>query len=259
MIKGGFNVNSTSPEAWRAFLSSCRHESIRIFDPFGGGGKPAVKTVSTKGTPFANCGVPLGGSVDQAPGDVSLHYRGFRDLSDEQIADLADRVVEEVRKRGPFRSLSEFVNRQLNRKDTELALRGALQAAIDATKINAPLAKRGLDIAADRGKGYAFAEASAGNTAEGCPGWLTQADILDALGPMITVRGDTFRIRAYGESRSPKGKIKARAWCEAVVQRVPEYLDPADKSVDRPRLPVNKTFGRRLRLVSFRWLSENEI
>ena len=60
------------------------------------------------------------------------------------------------------------------------------------------------------------------------------------------------------------GKIAARAYAEAVVQRVPDYVD----TVDRPSLnaytdptaaAANKTFGRRFNVVSFRWLSENEI
>jgi hypothetical protein len=54
----------------------------------------------------------------------------------------------------------------------------------------------------------------------------------------------------------------ARAWCEAVVQRVPEYVNP----VDRPEIPVtaltqpeNRTFGRRFTMKSFRWLTKDEI
>jgi hypothetical protein len=55
----------------------------------------------------------------------------------------------------------------------------------------------------------------------------------------------------------------AKAWCEAVVQRYPEYLNPQDK----PETPVtasglqaeNRTFGRRILIKSFRWLSEEEI
>ena len=65
-----------------------------------------------------------------------------------------------------------------------------------------------------------------------------------------------------GEARDSAGNVTARAWCEAVVQRVPEYLD----EVDAPETAyagltseANKTYGRKMRLVSFRWLSSDEI
>ena len=74
----------------------------------------------------------------------------------------------------------------------------------------------------------------------------------------MTVRSDSFVIRAYGEAGAPGG-AKVRAWCEAVVQRVPDYLDPAEAAWDTPELPVNLRFGRRFVEVSFRWLSPSEI
>ena len=78
---------------------------------------------------------------------------------------------------------------------------------------------------------------------------------VDPLGPSIVVRGDTFRIRGYGESRDAQDNIMARAWCEAVVQRIPEYVDNTEKAdVVKPKQPLNITFGRRYRLLSFRWL-----
>ena len=87
------------------------------------------------------------------------------------------------------------------------------------------------------------------------------SDLLTPLAPVITTRSDTFKIRAYGEAT--RGSETARAWCEAVVQRTPDYLDPTDT----PETPVadlepegtNATFGRRLVLVSFRWLSPGEV
>ena len=101
----------------------------------------------------------------------------------------------------------------------------------------------------------AFPKASSLNTAAGCTGWLMQGDVLDPLGPSIVVRGDTFRIRGYGESRDATDKIIARAWCEAVVQRIPEYVDATEKSeVVKLKQPLNVKFGRRYRMLSFRWL-----
>jgi hypothetical protein len=95
------------------------------------------------------------------------------------------------------------------------------------------------------------------------PGWLTQADVLQAIGPVIAARSDTFRIRTCGEALSADGKtVLARAWCEAIVQRVPDFIDPADPPFARLanlKSDLNKRFGRRFALTSFRWLSANEI
>jgi hypothetical protein len=96
----------------------------------------------------------------------------------------------------------------------------------------------------------------------GIPGWLTQADILQVLGPLISVRSDTFKIRSYGEALDPTtGKVIARAWCEAVVQRLPEYVDSSNLPTDRDTAlnPINRVFGRRFELVTMRWLNANEI
>jgi len=102
----------------------------------------------------------------------------------------------------------------------------------------------------------------------GSAGHLRQAALLTAIGSQITVRADTFTIRAYGDARDPTGtKILSRAWCEAVIQRVPDYVDPTDApeaqdgwpQATNKLSPVNALFGRRLKVQSFRWLSSNEI
>jgi len=70
--------------------------------------------------------------------------------------------------------------------------------------------------------------------------------IMTALGPMLTVRSDTFRIRAYGEALNPAdpARIEATAYCEAIVQRTPEPLPG---------------FGRRFVITYFRWLGPEDI
>ena len=55
------------------------------------------------------------------------------------------------------------------------------------------------------------------------------------------------------------GNVAARAWCEAVVQRTPEALDP-DESGLNPRLAGSTgDFGRRFVINSFRWLAPENI
>lgn len=255
MVKGGFNVNSTSVAAWKALLSSSRGESLRVVDPLS---TNAAETEQSQGTPFSRVSIPLGTSLENS-GDLGSHYRGFRDLEDEEIQSLAEKMVEEVKKRGPFLSMSEFVNRQLNTDEPELSRRGAMQAAIDSSGVNDIVKAEGVDISTAP-EGMAFPEAAIGNTAMGTPGWLMQGDVLSALGPNLNVRGDTFLVRAYGESKSTGGQVRAQAWCEAVVQRVPDYVDSADEPQEFPPLSqANLDFGRQFRVISFRWLSEDEL
>jgi len=97
--------------------------------------------------------------------------------------------------------------------------------------------------------------------AYGSPTVVKQADILTPIAPVLSARSDSFIIRAYGESVDKNGKVLARAWCEAVVERDREYVDPSDKPQVLPGTlrEVNKTFGRRYEIVSFRWLHPEEV
>ena len=96
----------------------------------------------------------------------------------------------------------------------------------------------------------------------GAPSYLTQADVLQKVGPVITARGDTFVIRSYGEALDNNGDVTARAWCEAIVQRVPQPLYPDDARLD-PHADATShptaAMGRRFDLISFRWLNPTEI
>ena len=94
----------------------------------------------------------------------------------------------------------------------------------------------------------------------GSAGYLSQAALLTAFGSQITVRGDTFVIRAYGDHRDASDKILARSWCEAVVQRSPDYVDQTDAPDASGALTAeNSRFGRKLKIISFRWLKREEI
>ena len=164
-------------------------------------------------------------------------------------------------------------------------------------------------------------------TAAMMPGWLTQGDVLTPLAPVISPRSDTFIIRTYGE---PDEETGIKRYCEAVVQRIPDYVingqdasfeqrssipTPGDPAHHRPREPfddwngdgiwtdgepwldlnqnspntskllraqgneeeepdlpdtgwnsdreilnlTNRKFGRKFRIVKFRWLTEEEV
>jgi hypothetical protein len=112
-----------------------------------------------------------------------------------------------------------------------------------------------------------------GSRFAGIPGYVIQSDILKPLANTLSVRDDTFLIRAYGEKLDGSGKVLARAWCEAIVQRIPEYCDPTNEESVPARVmsangvfsdnnqltATNLRFGRKLQIKSFRWLNTTEI
>jgi len=289
MIDGAFNVNSTSYDAWRAVLSSMRGIPIN-------NGATSTSTSGTTNIPrfiesnsmttgaYTSAVLPITSTSATAGADPQS-FAGFRQLTDADIDNLAFKIVQQVRLRGPFLSLAQFVNRRIGSSNTDFfSYSGALQTAIDyqfgtsvglthnslagevtvgsgssanmvswgPANITLPIATGGQPKAYPDGiptpaNGVAFSSTSANlnSKVEGIPAWLTQADILQAIGSIIAVRSDTFVIRAYGDVLNPltpqttTGKptamsdaitndptlIQSRAWCEMVVQRYPDYLD----------------------------------
>lgn len=250
-VDGAFNVNSTSVEAWKAMLAATRD------------------AVEGKGTPFAR----LLDSVDGTDGGVGADGQGdvwssFRMLSDDEVLKLAEAIVEEVKIRGPFLSMADFVNRRLSEDET--SRKGALQAAIDNVGLNASFTiDYPLNNEEELGD-YSHPDNIRDSTrleqllkpnskAWGAPGYLTQGDVLQVLAPALTARSDSFVIRAYGESSTPGGDVLARAWCEATVQRTPQPLEPDDSGLN-PKDPGEAgDFGRRFIITGFRWLRPDEV
>jgi type II secretory pathway pseudopilin PulG len=267
-VEGMFNVNSTSVKAWRALLGHARNHKIP-YAKVGG----SIDLSSQTDYAFSRTGVAGDRAAGQAPqvaGEYAdtTEFTGYRVFTDEILDFLAEEIVEQVRRRGPFLSLSEFVNRQLS-GDSELAMGGAIQTALNALTADASLnpfeTLQNESVVSSAtpfaGAGYLFPEAAAGHNTYGLPGWTRQADILRPLAPILSARDDTFTIRAYGESRAADGAIQGRAWCEAVVRRTRDFNDPGDAAdiTTQPSKPVNVTFGRKFEIVSFRWLNEKEV
>jgi hypothetical protein len=205
-------------------------------------------------------------------------YRSLSE-SDGTLTKLAEAIVAEVRARGPFMSLADFVNRRLANDDN--GRKGALQAAIDSVKlpaINASANTPSLGAAASARIRQPGAISPTGLATDipvalGRPDMVLQSDVLAALGPGLTARSDTFVIRAYGEHRG------AGAWCEVTVQRTTEWVNPSNEEPNRPRSgyrdvapatrgsvidtlernpalgAVNHRLGRRFVVTSFRWVN----
>ena len=265
-INGAFNVNSTSIEAWKALFASTNGSTIPVGpNPNEPGETEAVETenIPVHGllTPHGTTGVKSASFTDTAvstPNDRS-QWRGYRELSETEIEELATEMVEQVKAYGPFLSLADFINRRPG-NDKELALRGPLQTALDKTVNKTLFSAAGRIGTAPAAANFLFPEAAALPKSYATPSHVMQADFLTTIGPQLTVHSDTFRIRAYGEAHDKSGNTTARAWCEATVQRTPEYTDstlPAYE-IPTPNTP-NQTFGRRFQITSFRWLNKSEI
>jgi hypothetical protein len=298
LVDGAFNINSTSEQAWRAVLGGVNRLSYN----------PETRaTGSARQSALPRFEQPVGdATVPLSAGDPGELWDGYRELTDAEIAQLARNLVAEVRARGPFVSLADFINRRLvdNPATAEdERVKGALQAAIDATQqtladAHAPNNTNGtlwqnpaLRLFATTGnnKNFHSLDAALGSSlgisdnstgqrvftdsaktqnaafrrlAAGAPKFLTQGDVLATIGGGLSARSDTFVIRTYGEVLNPldNGTVRARAWCEAVVQRVPEYHAGSVAPWETPVAgSPDRDFGRRFKIVSFRWLPADQI
>ena len=106
-------------------------------------------------------------------------------------------------------------------------------------------------------------------------------DILSTIGSTLRARSDTFIIRAYGESKGSNGNV-TRAWCEATVQRCPDWVEHTDEKatildssyatnspagdlvtrpwVKNPNFPAAaQNVGRKFKILNFRWLNADEV
>ncbi|HSI08465.1 MAG TPA: hypothetical protein VK985_07720 [Rariglobus sp.] len=271
MEEGAFNINSTSVDAWKAVLASFNGVVPENADattlsggythPYGRFTKFPDRAPLPGGTP-ADFAMPNNAAPNEQSG-----WAGNRFLNDTEIDSLAQAIVNEIRTRtngAPLLSLADFINRQLLAGSVTTSLKGTLQAAIDATTINQAYASPVASNADSSITGVVSTRQANMPIATGIPGFLTQADLLQSLGPVLSARSDTFVIRTYGDAVNPvTTELEGRAWCEAVVQRVPDYVNASvDAAYIEPSAltdSINRTMGRRFRVVSFRWLSPEDI
>lgn len=326
-----FNVNTTSVEAWRGLLRAFNDLKITGNDgsdnpdytiPIPRSPEPLADQIAfVTDDPEPQTYGAVSGSDGVAPlKDYTNLLAGYRYLNDDMIDQLAERIADEVKLRGPFYSLSDFVNRRLvapdysnnawedarTKPDPTVAghlsgtiadsydatvgltgINGTIQRAINLSGINGgdnyPQALQSGssyqddwiyrtrdNIPQDIGRASFFAElrnyldtehlagAPAGESGmlfSHSPGFVTQADILSMIGSALTTRGDTFKIRSYGEVENPiTGEVEAKAWLETIVQRIPDPV--ADANNDRE---PDDAWGRQFRIVSARWLTEDEV
>ncbi len=312
--KGAFNVNSTSVTAWQTFLGSAKKLAVSDQGASDDARFPRVLTKETAAPATGNTDDPSNwaGFANLTDSQISglanaivaenkarfaIQARTERDLAKPPGARL---FAGRTKATTPYLGLSEFINRFLT-SETWASRCGALQAAIfradqtastglsDRLFANATDRKLTQDALTTPTAGWfpnpenieasAQTGASRAHTSMGAPGNLLQSDLLQSLGSAIATRSDTFTLRCYGEALLDNGEIGS-AWMEAVVQRIPDFVDPtnpaetgsaapkplkigpsasADPTVSTALTPVNNLLGRRFRVVTMRWLKADEI
>ena len=267
IVDGMFNINSTSVPAWTALLSS-QLKNNPVFQEIDPAADATTLTADMLGDQVASVSrFTLNSDRDSTDAGAQNSVTAPQQWTKDQFEALAERIVEQIRLRGPFLSLSEFMNRQLS-SDEDLALAGAVEAALlqyaaQGSSPYDPLLNEytGPEFQAENHATYKFGKAGEGHVFYGTPGWARQADILRPIAPVLSARDDTFTIRAYGDARDANGNVVARARCEAIVTRGAEFVDNTDEAntpIDEIS-ETNRRNGRRFEIVSFRWLSSDEI
>ncbi|MBC2595928.1 hypothetical protein H5P28_16810 [Ruficoccus amylovorans] len=242
--KGSFNVNSISPDAWLALLSSASLDSLYVYRPDSENNPadpddddPAASVQIDPG----NDGQPyiMSSRIDTHPGlgyydllhtdsdPVRREWSSVRPVSTDELETLASEIARLVKERGPFPSLSGFIDSQV------------LEDALTASNIN-----EHADMITE-----SLPEPTAIQ-----PRYLTAGSLLARIGSRLQARSDTFRVRAYGKYDDSK------VWCEALLQRTPDYVDETLPANELPTPgSINERFGRRYTIVAFRWMSEADI
>jgi len=210
-VVGPFNINSRDPKAWEAFLRASdgawKAEAGGPFEPQEIRGvafftRPGGATLAKWGavSPVDLADGPAGGLLEPAFGGL-VTQQGVRSFDVGMLSELARKVVELQPSHGwPYPSLAAFARSRI------------LEHALEEAGINRPYALVASEL----------------------PIRLKADDLLEAWAPVMTVRGDTFKVvgRAEGEGGS--------CVCEMIIQRV-----AAEHSV--PHL------GRRFRIISVRF------
>jgi hypothetical protein len=267
LLDGAFNINSTSVDAWKTVLSSLRDIPV--------GDESAAANLTA---PFARTLFQSGRADSVRDGNTVNAWTGTINLSPDEINELANEIVLQIRRRGPFVSLADFINRRPVAAAADATfgrgLSGALQSAIDRLfNQQADVQPVALQQKTNTRAGVPTATPPIGGNRRlaedafilptgisGFAGYIFQSDILVTIGSLLSARSDTFTIRTYGDSVSPaSGDVLARAWCEAVVQRVPDYVDSTPAAAVPVAGSPAEVFGRRYQIISFRWLNHEDL
>lgn len=245
MIRDPLNVNSLSVDAWRALLSQ---ETTGWFYLDTNGNPQMNNTLANAffrfpfaafyKTPFHLDDEIAGMNLSQKR---NLWKQNFRSMNtpdaNDQIGQLASRLVDYIRENGPFHSISEFLNTR-----------------IPAT--GEPILQQAIDDVGPAYKDFATTTPINDGIIPYAPTFISDGEVFARISPYLTAHADTFTIRSYGDISHPlTGETQSRAYLEARIQRLTEKSDGSN-AIDPSDSVLN---ARRLQIVSIKWLNTGDI
>ena len=279
MVANRFNLNSTSVAAWKSMLGSLQLDSWSYLDypedDTSDLSSLTTRTESREGT-FARFSNSLQETYEAPASPPTLYYNkktenvapsafyrhGARRFDSTDIECLAKEIVRQLKlKRMPFVSMKDFLSVEEGKQTSllENVIKIVLAPTVASRSESLNTSPHIKTSTSGRQQWFhkweTLGERDPSEVAididHFSPGFLTQADIMTAIGPMLSPRSDTFKIRARGESLGTRGETVGVATIEATIQRMPEPVDPAND----PAAATNRQF----KLLSVHWLAENEI
>ncbi len=285
-IRGSFNLNSTSVDAWHAVLTnefvdgtnawafngrtdSTRGENLQFQDNLSGLRNTFFRRPFSAGyeaDPIADDGfgggTRLAGLSDDNGWNSSMFNQGFRalegdDLSligDDQLRHLAWHIVDGlkayVRDNGhPVASIADFL---------ETGILGDAIRAVGTTSLSAEMIAERLSATAPINDFSVPAPPAGTYPKDEHPSALRQSDVAAQLTPFLSHRSDTFIIRAYGETTNTiTGEVVGKAMVEARVQRLPQKVLPTGPNDINSEAKAER-LGRKFKILSFRWIDPDE-
>ena len=210
-VIGPWNVNSRDPAAWASFLRGA-----------------AGTWRADAGGPFESpmLSGPLFFTRPAGAGQAKWGAMASLDLGDEALMALAPLAAEAAQGAQLVRRIDEGRLKAWSKKIVELQPAygwpyASLRSFADSSLLARSLQESGVN-------------AGPAEVTSGWPLRLEAADLLETWAPLLTVRGDTFKV--IGQSEGVEGVLA----CELVVQRVAE---------EHPYGPL----GRRFRIISARF------
>lgn len=252
ILQNGFNLNSTSPLAWAKILSGHHFAAGQIEMQYEQGNFPNepewFRTTGAATNVFFKFPEAAAFNTTERESNPRYEFLLRGDTSNYENAFRIDSIDWQANRQHPsfvqcIRELQDDAALELGRAITselyqyyednghppismaDYISSGILQNAINATP--------GIN---QRANGFDEIPSFG-------PSNVDQRTLLNAIGNFASVRSDTFEITARADVTDPvTGGISATAMCRAIVQRMPEEHE-------------NSTFGRKLQILQFEWLT----